>query len=267
MSRYNYLAVFSAVLVLSGCQTPPKNSPTGYSKEILVGTWVGIDSDRKSGEAMFYADGRMVFLVDGMKLGVPTNKNSPTATYSVETTTNPWHLNVMVAKEGKTVGVLRGLLSVADEKTIRIGFDTTKQYTETYPASFSSLRAEDVIEFKKASSVPREVPLQPDVITRPSVIKRSRPVYPAELKKNKVEGHVTVEFTVTAEGKVVNPRVIESTHQAFVKPSIDAVLTFEFHPGTKNGVPRDVKMRIPIMFSANPPQAEAPESPAKTPQP
>jgi periplasmic protein TonB len=50
-----------------------------------------------------------------------------------------------------------------------------------------------------------------------------------------LEGYVLLEFTVTSEGLVRDPRVIESSHQIFERAAVDAVLRFRYRPRVIDG--------------------------------
>jgi protein TonB len=89
-----------------------------------------------------------------------------------------------------------------------------------------------------------------DLDQRPRAILMSPPVYPAEMRRRRVEGTVYVLFVVDPEGRVVNPKVEKSTHTSFEKPALDAVRQWRFEPGTRNGEKVTARMRVPIRFSA-----------------
>jgi protein TonB len=89
-----------------------------------------------------------------------------------------------------------------------------------------------------------------DLDQRPRAILMNPPVYPAEMRRRRVEGTVYVLFVVDPEGRVVNPKVEKSTHTSFEKPALDAVRQWRFEPGTRNGEKVTARMRVPIRFSA-----------------
>jgi periplasmic protein TonB len=61
------------------------------------------------------------------------------------------------------------------------------------------------------------------------------PQYPARAADMNLEGYVILEFTVTSEGLVRDPRVIESSHQIFERAAVDAVLRFRYRPRVIDG--------------------------------
>jgi protein TonB len=84
---------------------------------------------------------------------------------------------------------------------------------------------------------------------KPRVIFQAPPSYPAELRPRKIEGQVYLLFIVDANGRVLNPRVEKASHQAFVKPALDAVKQWKFEPATRGGQKVPCRMRVPIRFS------------------
>lgn len=64
----------------------------------------------------------------------------------------------------------------------------------------------------------------------PRSIIKVMPEYPRGAWMNKLEGDVTLEFTVNAEGTVENIKVINSSNPLFDLAAIDAVSRFKFAP-------------------------------------
>lgn len=87
-----------------------------------------------------------------------------------------------------------------------------------------------------------------DIDQKPTVVFQTAPLYPSELRSQKLEGVVSVIFIVDAQGKVVDPRVEKSTNPAFDKPALDAVRQWKFEPAVKAGERVGCKMRVPIRF-------------------
>lgn len=65
---------------------------------------------------------------------------------------------------------------------------------------------------------------------------RVGPVYPARAIAQGVEGHVIVQFDVTAEGKVVNIVIVESSNSVFDNAAIKAAARFKFKPRVVDGI-------------------------------
>ena len=66
------------------------------------------------------------------------------------------------------------------------------------------------------------------------------PQYPRRAMERGLEGYVLLEFTVTREGNVHDPRVIESSSGLFDRAAIEAVLRFRYRPRVIDGEPVDV---------------------------
>jgi protein TonB len=89
-----------------------------------------------------------------------------------------------------------------------------------------------------------------DLDQRPRAIAQSSPMYPAELRRRRVEGTVSVVFLVDTDGRVLNPTVEKSTDPGFEKPALEAIRRWRFEPGTRQGHRVQFKMRVPITFRA-----------------
>lgn len=87
-----------------------------------------------------------------------------------------------------------------------------------------------------------------EIDQKPRALFQTAPTYPAELRSRKVEGVVQVLFVVDPQGKVVNARSEQSTHEAFVKPALEAIRRWKFEPAVKGGQKVSCKMRVPIRF-------------------
>jgi protein TonB len=90
-----------------------------------------------------------------------------------------------------------------------------------------------------------------DLDQRPRPIFQAAPVYPPELRKRKTEGSVYVLFEVDVQGRVMNPKVEKSSHEAFSPPALAAVRQWKFEPAVRNGRKVPCRMRVPIRFSTS----------------
>ena len=61
------------------------------------------------------------------------------------------------------------------------------------------------------------------------------PDYPRDASATRLEGNVMVKFNVSATGVVENIRVVDTSSQAFVNNSIDAVSRFRYSPAIQGG--------------------------------
>lgn len=76
------------------------------------------------------------------------------------------------------------------------------------------------------------------------------PQYPPSARLRNIEGWVELAFTVTAEGRVIDPVVIESDpEEIFDKAALDAALRWRFRPVTRDGVAESVVALIRVNFS------------------
>jgi protein TonB len=87
-----------------------------------------------------------------------------------------------------------------------------------------------------------------DIDQKPRLVFQSPPVYPSEVRAQRLEGVVAIIFVVDQTGKVSNARVEKSSHAAFEKPALDAVRKWKFEPAVRGGKPVACKMRAPIRF-------------------
>ena len=87
-----------------------------------------------------------------------------------------------------------------------------------------------------------------DLEKRPEAVSQVAPAYPAELKKAKVEGVVTLLFVLDETGRVEDPRVENSTRPEFEKPALDAIRKWRYSPGMKDGQAVRTYIKVPIRF-------------------
>ncbi len=88
-----------------------------------------------------------------------------------------------------------------------------------------------------------------DLDERPRPIIQTTPQYPLDLRQNKVNGEVLVEFLVDPQGNVRNPKIIRSTNAGFNESVLRAVRTWRFEPGRKGGTAVTTRVRVPIPFN------------------
>ena len=94
--------------------------------------------------------------------------------------------------------------------------------------------------------VPAEAPTPPVGTGRPTIgvitdgalvnMVRVEPVYPSRALTYGIEGFVIVQFDVTADGRVVDVVIIESTDSVFNKAAIKAAERFKFKPRVVDGL-------------------------------
>jgi protein TonB len=70
----------------------------------------------------------------------------------------------------------------------------------------------------------------------------SAPVYPSELQERGIQGQVTVQYDVTAQGLVTNARVIRSDPVGvFDDAALQAVTSWTFRPQIRDGQAQEVR--------------------------
>ncbi len=66
-------------------------------------------------------------------------------------------------------------------------------------------------------------------------LSKEAPDYPQRALDKNLEGDCTVEYTVNAQGKVENPKVLDGCHPLFMRPSLAAANTFRYQPKVVDG--------------------------------
>lgn len=75
------------------------------------------------------------------------------------------------------------------------------------------------------------------------------PQYPRRAMARGLEGYVLLEFTVTREGTVRDPRVVDSSSGLFDRAALDAVSRFRYRPRVIDGEPVEVPgVRFRMIF-------------------
>jgi periplasmic protein TonB len=77
------------------------------------------------------------------------------------------------------------------------------------------------------------------------------PQYPAPARSEGRSGDVTVEFIVDEQGRVLEPRVVNSTDSIFDTAAVQAVAKWRFEPGTVHGRVVRFRMAVPLVFRLN----------------
>jgi protein TonB len=93
-------------------------------------------------------------------------------------------------------------------------------------------------------------PHQPVGETRAAVVVApASPSYPIQAARNQTSGYAVVEFTVSPDGAVENPRVIDSApRRVFDSAAVQAVTQSKFKPALKDGKPVASTLRRRIDF-------------------
>jgi protein TonB len=82
----------------------------------------------------------------------------------------------------------------------------------------------------------------PEPLVQPS------PVFPPSLKREVDQARVVVEFVVDTQGRVVDPMVVDTTHNGFDAAAVAGVARWKFRPGVRAGRNVNTRMQVPIIF-------------------
>ena len=89
-----------------------------------------------------------------------------------------------------------------------------------------------------------------DVDKLPRALFQVEPNYPYSLKQAKISGWVQLEWVIDANGKVLKPRVVKSSHREFNQPAIESIMRSKWSPARKGGKP--VAVRVTQRMDFNP---------------
>ena len=130
--------------------------------------------------------------------------------------------------EKLTIEQIRGLMDPHH------GTGPNKVYTDFNPSDF-----------------PTELPIfnSDELDVAPRSILTAAPVYPPELKRERVEGTVEVIYIVTPKGNVTNIRITNATHREFAEAVRACLRRWSFEPGRKDN--QDVTTRVRQSFGFN----------------
>ncbi len=84
----------------------------------------------------------------------------------------------------------------------------------------------------------------------PRAVAQPSPNYPEMLRREGVNGSVTVEFVVGTDGRVVQAEAVKWSRREFVEPAVRAVWRWRFEPGTQHGRKVSFRMAVPMEFTA-----------------
>ena len=73
--------------------------------------------------------------------------------------------------------------------------------------------------------------------------------YPFDAMRNNIQGRVTVNFLVMADGTISDVKIVQSVHPSLDKEAIRVVKSMpKWIPGTKNGEPAEIYFTLPVIF-------------------
>lgn len=87
-----------------------------------------------------------------------------------------------------------------------------------------------------------------DGVSIPRAIYSPEPEFSEEARRSKYQGEVTLLATITADGRTHDLRVVRSLGMGLDEKALEAVRTWRFEPGKKDGRPVAVQMNIIVNF-------------------
>lgn len=73
--------------------------------------------------------------------------------------------------------------------------------------------------------------------------------YPAEAEKAGEQGRAIIQFIITKEGKIINPKIVKSVSPRLDEEAIRVVKAMpDWTPGKQRGVAVNVKYTVPVFF-------------------
>jgi len=85
----------------------------------------------------------------------------------------------------------------------------------------------------------------------PVPIERVAPVYPADLKRDRIQGAVSLVFIIDESGIPTRISVEKSSDSRFSQTAIQAVKQWKFQPGFIDGRAVKTRIRLPLSFTLN----------------
>ena len=105
---------------------------------------------------------------------------------------------------------------------------------------------------------------RPQRIDPPKIVKHVDPVYPEAARQARIQGVVTIEATIGADGKVKAAKVLQSI-PLLDDAALAAVRQWEYAPTLVGGVAKPVIMTVKVNFALSQPPAAAPPVPSPPP--
>jgi protein TonB len=84
----------------------------------------------------------------------------------------------------------------------------------------------------------------------PLPIRTVSPLYPQDMRDQKVSGLVMVKVQVDEKGDVNDAVIVKSTNASFEAPALDALKRWKFKPATEDGKAVAIAITVPVKFSA-----------------
>lgn len=88
-----------------------------------------------------------------------------------------------------------------------------------------------------------------DLHRKPKALFQVEPVFPYNLKNQRIEGWVILEWIITTSGRVTQVKAVEYSHREFVQPAIDSISKSKWEPGEISNKPVNTRVRQKISFN------------------
>jgi len=88
-----------------------------------------------------------------------------------------------------------------------------------------------------------------DLDRKPKALFQVEPVFPYNLKNQRIEGWVILEWIITSSGRVTQVKAIQYSHREFVQPAIDSISKSKWEPGEVSKEPVNTRVRQKISFN------------------
>ena len=157
------------------------------------------------------------------------------------------------AKVQKTIPAIKPVTS--EQKPVQTPATTQPVRTQTQPVQQQS--QQQVVntpplqpaqpQAKPTESTPAPMPFVA-IESQPEFIHREPAVYPEIARKMGLQGRVTVEVTIDAQGKPIQAKVVKSASDVFNESAVEAVMKYTFKPAMMSTGPVTSKIMIPIDF-------------------
>jgi len=125
--------------------------------------------------------------------------------------------------------------------------EAKKEKAETKPAETQNLVSKEIPAKEETKKEEAKKEAAPTLSKLPVLSKFVEAEYPEELRKQKIEGVVTVYIDLDENGIVKDVGLIKSDNELFTMPAIDAIKKFEFSPAEYQN--KKVPVRITYQYN------------------
>jgi TonB family protein len=155
--------------------------------------------------------------------------------------------------------LFRGGMAVEDvnsaEQALTLEFYARFLNSQNRPAEAEpiSLRASEIRKARAAALGQRAVTSSTALrvggsVTPPSLLRKQEPAYSEDARAAKLQGTVKLQVVIDVDGLAKDIQVVESLGYGLDEKAVEAVILWNFKPGTLNGVPVPVQAQIEVNF-------------------